>query len=305
MYFLTTADFGDHIAHMVAVDYMKRYVPNIIQHCYVPDYFLDLAKNLVPGVIIKSFSQAKKPNTVNPHFQAVQMHCDQHNNLGNHLVDVAFDLFVGKDVEIEHKNYCKLNTTKIDISKFNLPEKYVVLTTGFTAEVREMLPKVANEIIDYCKSKNIPVVTLGSRVAKVGMPKAPDITGTFKSDIKYNECLDLVDKTTLLEAGKIIENSIAIIGLDNGLLHLAACTEVPIIAGFTTVLPEHRLPYRHDVKGWNCYTVEPDKDLGCRGCQSRMTHVYGHNFTSCYYRDTICKTQLTSDKYIKHLEKLI
>jgi ADP-heptose:LPS heptosyltransferase len=292
---------GDHVASMSTVKYMHNHAPNIIQHVWVPDYFLDLAKNLVPGVIIKPFSKQKDYNVK---FGTLKLSCQQHSSMGVHLVDFAFNVLVDKQVDIEHKNYCKLNVDTIDVSKFNLPEKYVVLTTGFTAKVREMLPSIANDLISYIKSKGYEVVTLGSYIAKVGAGNN-NIEGNFKEDIKYSECFDLINKTNLLEAGKIISQAKAIVGLDNGLLHLAGTTEIPIVMGFTTVLPEHRMPYRHNQLGWNCYPVTPNESLGCGGCQSRMVHVYDHDFRNCYYGDYACLPQVSSEKYINQLEKIL
>jgi ADP-heptose:LPS heptosyltransferase len=288
---------GDCVAQMVAVKYMRDRCPNVVQHCWVPDYFVDFAKKLCPGVLIKSHSEAAKK--YNPKIGGVQMVSPgmQHTSMGTHLVDLGFHLLVDKQVPIEQKNYLPL-PPGTNIDRFKLPEKYVVLTVGFTAPNREMLPSVANGIIDYCTSKNIPVVTLGSTANKI-------IPGTFKEEIKLDQTINLVNNTNILEAGAIISKSACIVGLDNGLLHVAGCTEVPIIVGFTNVLPEHRLPIRHNELGWNCYVVEPEQSLECRGCQSRMAHVYGHDFRGCYYGDMACLSQLTADKYIAHMEKLL
>lgn len=295
---------GDCIANLPAVIYMRDNCPHLIQHVWVPDYFLHLSKKLVPGVYIRSLSEAK--DKYKQFIGAgVQMHNDAVTNMGAHMVDIGFQLLCDRQVPIEHKNYPTLNTQNIDIKKFKLPKEYVILTVGFTAPVREMLPSVANAIIDYCKSKNMPVVVLGSHSAKTGHTNGHIIKGTFKEEIKFQDTINLVNKTSLTEATAIIAKSKCIVGLDNGLLHLAGLTEAPIIAGFTTVLPEHRLPIRHNEVGWNCYTVEPEQSLECRGCQSRMVHVFDHDFRECYYGDYICISQLTADKYINHIEKFV
>lgn len=293
--------FGDYIGVMPAIIYMRDNAPNIIQHLWVRDFFLDLAKNLAPGVIVKPLSKGEKE--YNAKLAGVRLDWPHTTTLGTHTTDFGFSVLVDKQVDIQHKNYPRLNTATIDITKFALPEKYVVLTTGYTSEVREMLPSIANEIIAYCKSKNCPVVALGSTNAKSGV--GANIKGVFKEEINFTDIINLVDKTTTLEAGKIIAGSRAIVGLDNGLIHLAGTTDVPIIAGYTTVDPKHRLPIRNNTLGWNCYTVLPDESLGCRGCQSNFIHVYDHNFKTCYYGDKLCVSQVTSNKYIAHLEKFI
>jgi ADP-heptose:LPS heptosyltransferase len=299
---LNNGGLGDCIAQMPAIKYMKDHCPNLVLHVWAPDYFLNFARRLCPGVMIKSLTDAKIKYK---QFigGGVQMHNPVHTNMGAHMVDVAFNLLVDKQVPIQHKNYLSLKTDTIDIKKFNLPKKYIILTVGFTAKVREMLPEVANGIIDYCKSKDVTIVMLGNEAARTGNGHV--IEGNFKEQIKFSETLNLINKTTLIEAGAIIAGAKCIVGLDNGLLHVAGCTETPIIAGFTTVVPEHRLPIRHNEVGWNCYTVEPELDLECRGCQSKFVHVFDFDFRNCYYDDYKCLPQLTSDKYIEHIKKFI
>ena len=293
--------FGDYIAFLPVIKYVRDHAPNIVQHVWVRDFFLDLAKNLVPGVIIKPLSKGEKE--YNAKMAGVKLDWPNHTTLGTHTTDFGFHVLLDKQVESKFKNYCSLDTSKIDITKFNLPEKYVVLSTGFTSPVREMIPETANGIIDYCKSKGYEVVALGSTDAKSGV--GANIKGFFNDKINFDDTICLVNQTSPTEAGKIIAGAKIIVGLDNALLHLAGCTEIPIVGGFTTVDPKHRMPYRHDELGWNYYPVEPNESLECRGCQSNFVHVYDHDFRECYYGDRLCVTQLTADKYIEQLEKIL
>lgn len=279
---------------------MKDYAPNIIQHVWVPDYFFDLARNLAPNVIIKPFAKQKQ---YNDKLTTVKMSCKEHTSIATHLIDFAFHVFVDKQVEDKHKNYLPLNVNNINIDKFNLPEKYIVLTVGYTAGVREMLPNIANEIINWCDVNNLNVVILGSHSALTG--HGHNIKGTFKEEILFDKTINLVNNTTLLEAGKIMSGAQCVVGLDNGLLHLAGTTDVPIVAGFSTVEPRLRLPYRHDTLGWNCYTAVPDEAIECRFCQSKMIHVYNFDFRNCYYGDKVCLPTITSQKYIDHIKKIV
>lgn len=307
-FLFNSGGMGDHICNMPAIWYAYTQYPHIVPHLWVPDFFLDLAKNLLPGVIIKPFSRQKEYNDKMP---GKQIYSQQHTSMSTHLVDTAFHMLLDKSVDIEHKNYRLLNLDKISIKKFTLPEKYVVVTTGFTAEVREMLPNVVNSVSAYIKEKGYTPVFLGSHVAKVGTTMVNDIKGTFKADVNYNAGIDLIDKTTLLEAGKIISGAKCIVGLDSGLLHLAGCTDTPIVASFTSVKPEHRLPYRKNQLGWNCYPIEPPATLACRGCQSNWEFIFTHDYRKCFYvenkldTEIQCVKSLTSDLYIEQLEKIL
>ena len=80
------------------------------------------------------------------------------------------------------------------------------------------------------------------------------------------------------------------------------------IWGFTTVLPEHRLPYKDGVQGKDCLVVIPnEKELACIGCQSKMNFApTTHNFTECFYgeNDYKCIDLMSSDKWIDQLQKM-
>lgn len=226
-----------------------------------------------------------------------------------HLVDNAFHILADKAVDIEHKNYLQLNLDKIDISHFTLPEKYIIITTGHTVKVREMTPAATNGVIDYVIKKGYTPVFLGSKVATVGVA-GKQIDGNFNNSINYHLGLDLIDKTSLLEAGKIIAGSKAVVGLDNGLQHLAGMTQVPIVAAYTTVEAKYRLPYRNNTLGWNCYPIEPPESLACRGCQSRWD-VYEIDFRHCHYvtmkldNKIQCVDSIKAENYIEQLEKIL
>lgn len=296
---------GDNICRMSAIKYLLNTQPHLDITTWVPDYFKDFALNLLPNVNIKSFTEAKVGYTDG--IAGRKTSDGVHTSMATHLVDNAFNILVDQSVAIEHKNYLKLNIKPISISKFNLPKKYVVVTTGFTAEVREMLPKVINEVTSYCISKGYKVVFLGNKQTPNGAGFI--IKGSFSNDIDFSKGINLVNKTSLLEAGKILANARAVCGLDNGLLHVAATTDIPIVYGFTSVLPEHRLPYRNNILGFNCYPVTPK--LNCFGCQSNWAHVYNNNFTKCFYKENgydneiKCVKLLTSDLYIKQLENIL
>jgi len=223
------------------------------------------------------------------------------SNLSCHLTDHAFLTIIGGSVKDHHKNYIQMEP--IDVSNFNLPEKYVVVTTGFTSNTREWMPESVNGVTEYILSKGYTPVYLGKSYTlsygNIG------ITGNFKAD--YSKGISLIDKTTLLEAHSIMNGSAAVLGLDNGLIHLAGMGKAPIVAGFTTVDPQHRLPYRNDKLGDNCYVVTPTKEeLACIHCQSNMTFAdQTHCFTTCFYNDYKCIQLMTADKWIKELEKIL
>jgi len=293
---------GDNIARMVTMRYIKDHFPHVTPYLYVPDYFLPVARNLVPDLIIRPFSKGHK--LFDEKLPGRHTNLRHHDTLATHLVDHTFHALSNRQVDIKFKNYLKLDTKFIHIEKFKLPEKYVVMTTGFTAPIREFKPEKVNSIVQYLNDKGMAVVFLGSHQAKVGAT-VEDIKGNFADTIDYSKGIDLINKTSLLEAGKIIAQSQAIVGVDNGLMHLAACSDVPIIGGYTSVDPVHRLPYRHDEKGWNCYTVVPPESEPEKFCQSRWDFVYNHDFRFSYFKNDDLINSLKAEDFIAHLETIL
>lgn len=301
---------GDALCRMVAVKFLRDTQPHLRLHVYVPDYFLDVAKNLVPDIEIRSFTNIKeRSDLVNPKFAGRNTDESAHTLMATHLVDQAFHILVDQQVDVKYKNYIPLNLNPISIKQFNLPENYVVITTGFTAEVREMKPQVVNELADYIISKGYKVVFLGQKNTTTGTKHI--IKGKFSPEIDFTKGINLVDRTTLLEAGKILAGAKAVVGLDCGLIHLAGSSDTNIVAGFTTVIPEHRAIQRNNSKTYKFFPVVPPESLKCSGCQSRWAHVYNLDFRTCFYKNNgydneiQCVKLLTSDLYIKELEKVL
>ena len=92
-----------------------------------------------------------------------------------------------------------------------------------------------------------------------------------------NRVVNLVDQLSLQETTTVIANSRCFITGDTGLLHVAGTTDCPIVAVFTAIRPERRLPWRHGVLGWRVNALTPRLD--CVGC---------HLGTGCNRGDFAC-----------------
>lgn len=219
-----------------------------------------------------------------------------------HCTDYAFLKLLDENPGVEHKNYLQINWDTIGTQLGHLRKDYAVITTGYTAKVREFKANHINSIVKRCKELGLEVVFLGQKETKTGA--AHVIQGNFDTSVDYAHGIDLRDKTNLLQAAEIMSGAKAVLGVDNGLLHLAGCTQVPIIGGFTTVAPELRMPVRNNVLGWNYYPVVPDTALPCTFCQSNTNFLYGHDYTKCIYKDYACLDHMTAAKFINILETL-
>ena len=319
-YNANSGGLGDVLCAMPAIAYIKKHMSWVDPHFYVPDYALEIAKNVLPNTIIRPFSKGKEQ--WNPKFPARVMANPPTVNvtsMGTHLTTHAAMCFLDKELPVEDRNYLQINFRKaaVDLTRFNLPERYVVLTTGYTAKVREWPAQHINDTATYLVSRGITPVYLGNKQTHIGVDTLENgananIVGRFNEEIDFSKGVNLIEKTTLMEAAAIIAGSKALLGVDNGLTHLAAmCGDVPIVIGYTTVKPEHRLPIRHSQLGFACYTVIPMAGLKCRFCQSNWEFVYNHDFRNCYYverklDDTIqCTQAMSAAKFIAHLETIL
>lgn len=299
---LLDGGLGDHIGSLVAVDYLIKRYPWIKPLVWMPDYLTSLAHLLLPsGTYIKGFSYMK--GRYEPSKPTKSTKWDGYTSpMKIHLVDYAFLKLCDENPSIEFKNYLKF-PEGMDLTTFNLPEKYVVLTTGFTAEVREWPVKEINLVAKWLVANGITPVFIGQKDTKTGIAQA--IQGNFRQELAVSLGIDLIDQTSLVEAAAIMDNSLAVLGVDNGLLHVAGCTKAPIIAGYTTVSPSIRLPIRFNEIGYNCISVTPDRCLKCSFCQEKTNFLYGHDYKKCIYSDNLCTTHMTADKFISALKEIL
>lgn len=306
---MDTGGIGDLIGTLPCIQYVYDKHPHVISHFWVPDYGVDLVKRSLPEsykIIVKGFAEKDK---FKKEFYGRAFSIHKSTNLGYHITKQAFSVLINEEVDNEYLNYLPVKTDDVDISKFSLPEKYVCMTTGFTAPVREFLPHYVNQVNDYIIQRGYTPVFLGNEKTSNGAGHV--INGVFRNEIDFTKGINLINKTSLIEAQKIMSNSKCVIGLDNGLCHLAATSEIPIVIGYTTVKPKHRMPYRHNELGWNVFPVLPPESIGCRFCQSNMQFTYHHDFKSCFYvqnkedKEIQCIKQLTPMLYINELEKIL
>jgi ADP-heptose:LPS heptosyltransferase len=197
-----------------------------------------------------------------------------------------------------------------------IAEPYIVIAANGTAPNRIIPPRTVTAIAEWALARGLKPVFLGKREAEVPVTivtgegptrqakKSESTSRLAEIDAALMErCLDLREKTGILEARDILGHAEAVVGIDGGLLHLAGTTDVPIVYAVTTVHPAHRSIMRHGELNWRVEYVEP-KNLKCAGCQSKWTLVFGHPFTTCAYDDFLCVDHLDPADLTKALESL-
>lgn len=277
---------GDYICWTIAVRHAVQFHKHVKPRIFVSDWCQDLIANLVSEYpIIEVYGRTKDFERVYKQGEPILGNIEKNqflNATGTGLIDIGFSYYMCQNPppEFADLTYPRLKTEAIDISHIELPENYCIMTPGATSPTRSMPASAFNELKDYVISKGLTPVFLG----KAGLTAT--YKTNFKDDYDYTGGLDLRNKTSTVEAGKIIAGAQFIMGLDNGLLHLAACTDTPIIFGYTVASPELRRPIRQ--KGLIIDITVPKEELACISCQDHMRFMLGHEFTKCLYGDYKC-----------------
>jgi hypothetical protein len=284
---LANGGVGDYINWSVALNYVIEKYEHlhgyivIANHGHALDLFkllftnprFEVVKDPVPGVPL----QFPKPG-----YPDVQ---------GFHPIDLGFMLYANRPTPSFYKRTPRLDFSHIDISRFGLAKDYVVIVPGMTAKSRAIRPTTVNKLTEYFRLRGYEVVFLGASEHGHKTNFHPDLD---KTNVK-----SLINRTSILEAGAVIQGAKCIVGNDGGLIHVAATTNTPIVAGMTVASPEKRTPYRTAPTRF----VVPKID--CIFCQEENFMVTGHDYKDCLYGDSKCCDLLTPDLYIKEIEQVL
>jgi hypothetical protein len=282
---ISDGGMGDYIAYMSSILWIARNHPQVNGQVYCGHFFIEIAE-----YILKDFSnwqvfdRDKKFNpkleipTRGPMLMPI-------NVTGCHPLDLGFMYYCNMNPPPEDGNYYP----EIDVSEYRLPAgleaPYAVMTPGAASPNRTMPVSAFNGIKDHLVSLGITPVFLGKE------QMTPKRSISFDKDYDFSEGINLINQTSLLQSVKIISEAKLIVGLDNGLLHLAATTMTPIIFGYNIASPQHRRPRR---KKGEIYEIFPDtRTLNCTFCQSQMRFMFSHDFTKCSYEDMACLKELS------------
>lgn len=310
---LNRGGLGDLVCQLPPVRYAIAQFPNVsINLVIVPDFFVEFASHvLAPELatgrlrIITRVEAETEGGPYNELLPAYETESVDHTMLRTHAVDHAYHLLMDLgNYPPSARNYLPIRPDEIDITSFALPERYIVITPNATYKVKEMSALTVNEIANHVRERGYEPVFVGNEYTPYGKHAAKAIRSASDDGIE-SIAWDLRGQTTLLQAAAIMANADAVCGVDNGLIHVAGCTNVPIVVGYTFVSPEIRLPIRNNEVGYRCQTVVPPASLSCRFCSDQMHYLYGHKFTNCYYEDLACIKSMTSDAFISRLQNVL
>lgn len=214
-----------------------------------------------------------------------------------HLSQFASIMLADRILPDKDLNYVSLEP--VDINHFNIDfTNTVVLVTSYRDKTRMWESSAILEIAEWLKSRGVTPVFIGKTDTEQDIRENIIPKTSLPQDVSAYG-VDLRNKTTIPELASIFRQTKAVCGLDSGPIHLAGTTNVPIICGYTSVSPEHRIPIRKEGK---TYPVTPD--IECIGCESRWRSNFW-NYENCYYGDAKCCQQMTSDKFINILSTII
>lgn len=293
-----SAAMGDMICWLPAIEYIAENYNYVLGHLIVPQFFMQVAAR-----VMSRFPHWKLhteiPDRMMDGFPIKRQLEFPINATGMHLMDLGFVYYAHMNPPPEGaKRYPILNLKGIKLPKDLRGLRYAVMTPIIEANTRRMTADAFNGVVEHLNKIGITPVFLG----KLGMDGRH---GSIDPKYDLTRGLNLIDKTSLLEAAFVLDQAEMVIGIDNGLLHLAAMTPATILYGFTMVGPEHRRIYRKH--GW---TVElyPDKEkLPCLFCQERVRYFFAHNFENCIYQENTpqCVQALNKESWIANIDMVI
>lgn len=291
-FMMVKGGLGDYICQMPVFEWMANELPQVIGNIYVAKPFSDVARYIMKPYpkwkvidddksLVPSGQLIYDPSSYNMYINAI----------GAHLMDLGAMMYAALD-KVPKKWERMPDLASYDSGKdWGLTSPYAVLTPTYTAPARMMPGAALNTLSRYLLDKGITPVYLGKR------DFAPHATADYKGkeDEEFDAALgvDLREQTTLLEAVEVMKGARLVLGVDNGLLHFAGCTEVPIIFGYTVTTVAHRHIKRN--KGKTINITVNEELLPCIACQSKARFIPDHNFKRCLYGDYACIKALFYD----------
>lgn len=286
------AGIGDLICHFPAFIYMAKHCPWVRGTIVCPDSLRDFANNIMKP--FKTFTvhdsewikHKEGAYVCSPGIKVDgvirQPFC---NGTGGHLVAASFINFVnmfpppaGAD-EYPVINFDNAYLSEA-IQSFQ-EKKYVVFTTGAVSRAREVKGWLWSPIVHHVKRMGYVPVFLGKTEISLTTKTI------FPEGCPYDEGLDLRDETSILEAAFIMKHAAATLGLDNGLIQIASCTDASIVAAYNIAEPWQRVPNRKAGKFISLSLTT--EELSCANCQTNLKRYHpSHSFTTCLMGTTSC-----------------
>ncbi len=145
----------------------------------------------------------------------------------------------------------------MDVGKINpvLLKGYVSIVIGGQHETK-ILP--AEKLVSVISKINYPVVLLGDDGDR---GRGEQVIQQLSNSKVFNAC----GKYTLDQSASIIQQSLAVISNDTGLMHIAAALQKPIVSIWGNTIPEFGM-YPYFPENSRSSIISEVKNLKCRPC---------------------------------------
>ena len=163
----------------------------------------------------------------------------------------------------------------------------IIIQTGPSWPIREW-PQTAwaNLITELRRNPRASVIQIGTdNHLAMGTAEVPKLPGV----------VSLVNQLSLEESCAVIALSHLFIGIDSGLLHVAAALKVPCVGIFGPTSPQLRLP---DTDAQNCVVSQ----IQCQGCHHRIPRI--HWETGCPH-DAACMKSIPVSEVLEACRRLL
>lgn len=304
-FIVNTVALGDAIAAAPAIRYLiENFYTKPSSYVVVAKQYFRVLFPFVPDESFRDFDNKENNWNIPPDFAIGVLNKKSDGRIirntpkSMHLSQFAGILLGDRIIPLSELNYVPLEDVSVD--HFNVDfSRSVVLVTSYRDKTRAWLAEHILAVAAWLRKRGLIPVFVGRTEMDAHLERDELIPKTTLPADASEHGVDLRNKTSLLELAAIFRRTKAVCGVDSGPIHLAGTTDVPIICGYTSVSPEHRIPIRPRGK---TYAIVPN--IECIGCESRWRSNYW-NFESCYLGHADCVKHLTADRYISILEKIL
>ena len=293
---LHNGGMGDYINWMAAIKWVAKEFDYVVGRVVAPAWFCSVVKN-----VLKDFPEWEVypdivPEKYREGFPIKRAPIHPVNATMMHLLDLGFLYYAGTSpVPQDAGVYPQLDLSEIKLPKILQDKKYVVVTAGATATTRAMSAEAVNSLTAHIIEKGMTPVFLGRDTMEHGKRKIH-----FNPQYDLSVGVDLINQTTVMQAARIMNDSECVVGIDNGLLHLAGMTKASIVFGYTIAGPMHRRPLRE--KGHIVELYNEPSELKCTFCQEKLRFFHDHDFEFCVYKDYLCTKRLNGKSFCHALD---
>ncbi len=302
---------GDTLARLPAFKYINENQPWVTQHIYIQDGWMEIVNYLLPPNDKLKYSKlSEAPFYLKKPY--VEFNNERLTTLHLHLTDHAFLIMMDMlPPRVKDKAYWgapfvhHFTKYRKEFAEIIVNGKAIVFTTDYTAPVRQWPAVHINNLARKCLAAGLQPVLLGVKDKNIASGLDYDPVKVFAADgLETKLFVDLRDKTTLVEALGVMQRAKAVVGVDNGLLHLAHYTDTPVVIGYTSLKAQHRLPFRYNFRSdIRDLTKAIEADVPCQGCQSNSLFM-NYDRRTCLHKDYACLLTLTADKFYAKLQEL-